>query len=446
VRASTELNRSRTGTAASRDEQPKKERRRRVLAYYTHAIVTFHTFGIPLSAGLTLEYFYNSLFLAVPLKHLSLVVGIQWLGIFALGDLAALTYRWKHWRWSYLAVNLVLVLCYGVMARGAKPWGLSMSMRALSSLCLGFLRSMTLRCLASHYNGNFSDVSMQSGAAALLGALVHSLVGWIFLRMDNDRGLAWANFYIVLFTLMPTLGGLFPATNHVGTEDDTSKRDRPIPRLMHRKSTRAMQSLPGKFGVQTDSALDTVGDCTLLGGLCLIFAYVVAWPMFFPLLLSSRPLYEYPDYAAYWMLGTFGAGALTASFFARSCPRRGLGAVNTFTAASIFAGCLLIIAAWVVNFWVWGIISVLYGLCLGPLIALHVKVFDLLCRYWTKRRPSPFGLGIFAFGGISVVGLMIQSLGDGSVALTVSGVVMLVGGCFMAVGRWLKYPTKYVVI
>ncbi|KAF2449165.1 hypothetical protein P171DRAFT_480270 [Karstenula rhodostoma CBS 690.94] len=445
-RTSTELNRRRRGTATAGDEQPNKDRTRRVLAYYTHAVVTFHTFGIPLSAGLTLEYYHNSLFLETRLSQISLIVGIQWLGIFALEDLAWRAYRWKHWRWTYMAVSLVLVLCHGIIARDAKPWGLSLVMRALTGFCLGFLRSMTLRCLASHYNDNAAEVSMQGGAAGLLGALVHSLVAWTFLRMDNYKGLAWANFYVVLFTLVPTLGGLFPAREQESTDGDTPKRDRQIPRLMHRKSTRATQSLPGKFGMQRNTSLDIIDDCFLLIGLLLVFAHVVVWPIFFPLLLSSRPLYEYPDFAAYWLLGTFGAGALTAAFFARPWPRRGLGVVNTFTAAAILAGSLLIIAAWVANFWVWGIISVLYGLCLGPLLALHMKVFDLLCKYWTKTRLFPFGLGIVVFGGVSVAGLMIQDLGSGSVALTVSGVVMLLGGCCMAVGRWLKYPTKYVVI
>lgn len=445
-RASTEVSRRQTGAAATRDEQPNKDGTRRVLAYYTHAVVTFHTFGIPLSAGLTLEYYYNSLFPTTPLSQLSLIVGIQWLGIFALGDLAWCAYRWKHWRWTYLAVSLMLVLCHAVMARGVNPWGLLLGMRLITGLCLGFLRSMTLRCLASHYNGNTAEVSTQSGAAAFLGALVHSLVAWSFLRMDNYKGLAWTHFYIVLFTLPPTVGGLFPARDQESTEGNISKRDPQIPRLMHRKSTRALQSLPGKFGIQKKFSLDIIGDCLLLAGLFLVFAHVFVWPIFFPLLLPSRPLYEYPDLAAYWLLGTFGAGALTAAFSARPWPRRGLGVVNTFTTAAILAGSLLIIAAWVVNFWVWGVISILYGICLGPLLALHRKVFDLLCKYWTKMRLFPFGLGVVAFGGVSVAGLMIQNLGSGSVALTVSGVVMLLGGCCMAIGRWLKYPTKYVVI
>lgn len=445
-RPSTVFNRSQAGTAASQDEQPKKDRRRRVLAYYTHAIVTFHTFGIPLSTGLTLEYYHNSLFLTTPLKQLSLVVAIQWVGIFALEQVAAGTYRWKHWRWSYFAVSLVVILSHVVMARGARPWGLSMGMRALTGLCLGFLRSMTLRCLASHYKNNITEVSMQSGAAGLLGALVHSAVAWSFLRMDDYKSLAWANFYIVLFTVGPTLGGLFPATEHEIVEADASKHSRSIPRLRHRKSTRANHSLPGKFGTQTNSALTTIGDCCLLVGYFLVFAFIFVWPTFFPLLLSSRPINEYPEYAAYWVMGTFGAGTLTTAFFAHSWPRRGLGVVNTFTAAAILAGCLSIIAAWVIHFWVWGVISVLYGLCLGPLLALHRKVFDLLCKYWTRMRLFPAGLGVVAFGGISVAGLMIQSSGGGSVALTVSGAVMLAGGCCMAFGKWLRYPAKYVVI
>ncbi|KAF9741135.1 hypothetical protein PMIN01_00674 [Paraphaeosphaeria minitans] len=444
-RASTEVSRRQTGTATARDEQSNKDRTRRVLAYYAHAILMFHAFGIPLSAGLTLEYYYNSLFLTTPLSQLTLMVGIQWLGIFALGPLAWCAYRWKHWRWTYLAVSLVLVLCHAVIARSAKPWGLSLGMRALTGLCLGFLRSMTLRCLASHYNGNTAEVSTQSGAAAPLGALVHSLVAWAFLRMDNYKALAWANFFIVLFTLAPTLGGLFPAREQESPEGDAQKRNPQIPRLVHKRPTSAMQALPGKLGIQKNPGIDIIGDCLLIAGLFLVFAYVIVWPVFFALLLSSRPLYEYPDFAVYWLLGSFGAASLTAAFFAHPWPRRELGVVNTFTAAAIIAGALLIVAAWVVNFWVWGILSVLYGLCLGPILALYRKVFDLICKCWTKMRLFPDGLGIVAFGGISVVGLMIETLGNGSVALMVSGVVVLLGGCCMAVGRWLKYPTKYIV-
>lgn len=445
-RVSTESSRRQTGTAATRNEQHDKDRTRRVLTYYTHAIVTFHTFGIPLSAGLTLEYYYNSLFVTTPLSQLVLVVGIQWIGIFAMEMLAWWSYEWKHWRWSYLAVSLMLVLCHGVMAQGARPWGLSLGMRALSGICLGFLRSMTLCCLASHYNGNIAEISTQSGGAALLGALVHSLVAWSFFRRDNYKGFAWAQFYIVLFTLAPTIGGLFPAREQDDTEDRTAKQDPQRPRLMHRRSSTAMHALPGKFGIPKKTSLDIAGDCLLLAGFFLVFTYVFVWPVFFPLLLSNRPIYEFPDFAAYWLLGAFGAGTLTAAFFAHPCPRRGLGIINTFTAASIIAGCLLIIAAWVLNFWIWGIITIIYGLCLGPLLALHRKVFDLLCMYWTKMSLFPAGLGVLALAGIGVVALMIESSGSSSVALTVSGAVMLLGGVCLAVGRWVKYPTRYVVI
>jgi hypothetical protein len=66
--------------------------------------------------------------------------------------------------------------------------------------------------------------------------------------------------------------------------------------------------------------------------------------------------------------------------------------------------------------------------------------------YWKKAGVLSTSLGFAVFGGISLAGLMIQKSGGGSIALTVSGVAMIVGGGCMAVGRWLKYPTKYVVI
>lgn len=446
-RPSTELNKSQASAADSRDKQFKKDRRRRVLAYYTHAIVAFHAFGFPLSGGLILEYFHNSLFLTTPLRYISVTVAIQWVGTFAMEPLAAATYRWKHWRWCYFAVSVALVLCHAVMARGVYPWGLSLGMRALVGLCLGFMRSTTLYCLASHYNDDIAGVSMQSGAASMAGALVHSLVVWSYLRVHEYRCMAWAAFYIVLFTLVPTLGGLFPATMQENTGIDNPKRPGiSIPRLGHRKSTQTTQSQLGRNSTQVNSTLSNIGDYCLLYGYSLVFAYMFVWPIFFPLLLSSRPIYAFPEYTTFWLLGTFGAGIVTAAVFARAWPGRELGVMNAFTAAAIFAGCLVIIAAWLVDFWSWGLVSVMYGLCLGPLLALHRKVFELICRYQRRVRFLSAGLGVVAFGGVSITGLMIQASGNGSIALTISGAMMLVGGLCMGLGRWLKYPTKYVVI
>ncbi|KAF1964504.1 hypothetical protein BU23DRAFT_604757 [Bimuria novae-zelandiae CBS 107.79] len=447
-RPSTEISRSQTATATAQDDQAKQDKTRRVIAYYTHALVTLHAFGIPLSAGLTLEYYFNNCFVTTPLANLGLIFGIQWIGIFAMEPLAAVMFRWKHWRRASISVAVITVLCHAVMARGTRLWTLTLGMRALLGVCLGFLRSVTLRCLASHYNDDIAGSSMQSGAAAMLGAVFYSLIAWVFLRRDNYKNLAWANFYIVLFTLTPALAGLFraPMLENIAAGIPRQKRSMPI--LRHHKSARTMQSQHEfeEAVTQTNPKLALVANSCSLGGYVLIFAFVFVWPTFFPLLFSSRPIYEYPEYADYWLIGSFAAATFTATLFAHPWPRRGLGVVNAFTAAGIFAGSLLLIAAWTPNFWVWGVISVLYGFCLGPLLALHRKVLDLSCKYRTTTVPFPAGLGILAFGGIGLSSFMIQKSGSGSLALTVSGAAMVVGGCCMMVGSWLKYPKKYVVI
>lgn len=445
-RSFTDIDRSQVSTAIPQAKQAKQDRRRRVIAYYTHAVVNFHTFGIPLSGGLILEYCYNGLFLTVPLDHLALVCAIQWIGIFAMEWLAASAFEWKHWRWVSVSVTVVFLLCQAILARGARPWTLALGMRALEGFCLGFLRSTALQCLASHYNDNIAAVSMQSGAAAMLGTLIYSLMAWAFLRKGDYKKLAWAEFYIALFGLSPALAGFFLASRVDESEVRLPRKERSIPRLRHRSEKIEMR-------LQTDQGLlrrklkyPHIEDYFLISGLFLIVAFQFVWPTFFPLLFTSFPIYEYPEYASYWFFTTFIAATITSTFFARPWPRRGLGVVNTFAAAGIFAGSSVLVAAWVPNFWIWGVVCVVYGLCLGPLLALHRKVFDLLGMYWKKAGILSTSLGFAVFGGISLAGLMIQKSGGGSIALTVSGVAMIVGGGCMAVGRWLKYPTKYVVI
>lgn len=361
-RLSPEISRSQAGKSTSQNELNRQDRKRRVIAYYTHALVTFHTFGIPLSAGLTLEYYYNTLFVTTSLKNLVLIFGIQWVGIFAMELLAAGVFRWKHWRWASIGVTIMIIVCHGVMARAAKMWTVALGMHAVVGLCLGFLRSVTMRCLSSHYNNDVAAVSVQSGAAAMLGALVYSLVAWSFLRVDKYQKLAWANFYIVLFVLSPAIAGLFKATK-LNNKSVTPKHERLVPRLRHRKSTQAIQLQSEVRPVRRNSKTSLFGDGCFLGGYFLVVAFAFVWPTFLPLLFTSRPLYEYPEFAAFWLFGLFSAAAMSATLFTSSWPRRGVGVVNTFAAAGIFAGALLIIAAWAANFWIWGLISVLYGLC-----------------------------------------------------------------------------------
>ena len=443
---STEINSSEAGTAISQVEQVKQDTRRRVIAYYTYAVVTFHTLGIPLSAGLTLEFYYNELFPTVPLDYLALIFGIQWIGIFAVGWFAASAFKWKHWRWVSVSIAMVLLLCQAILARGARPWVLVLGMRALEGLCLGYLRSTALQCLASHYNNNIAAVSMQSGAAAMLGSLFYSLISWVYLRNGNYLKSSWTNFYIALFGLFPALAGFFLASRPNNGEDAPSNHERSPPRLRHPNSTIPVQ-LQTHQSILCRKLRDAhIEDCFFVAGFFLIFAFVIVWPTFFPLLFTNLSIREYPEYATYWFLATLNAATMTSILFARPWPRRGLGVVNAFTAAGIFAGSLVLIAAWIPNFWIWGVVSVLYGLCLGPLLALHRKVFDLTCNYWHKTELLLASLGVAVFGGISLTGFIIEKLGGASMALTVSGAAMVVGGGCMAAGRWLKYPTKYVVI
>ena len=398
-----------------------------------------------MSDGVVLEYCYNNLLPGTLISEIALIFGIQWVGMFAMEWLVVRIFRWKHWRWASVSVMIIIILCHSVIARRSRPWTLLLGIHALEGFCLGFLRSTSLRCLASHYNDDIAAVSMQSGAAAMLGGLFYTAIAWIFLRTDSYKGMAWARFYVVLFTFSPALTGFFQASK-LDDQARNLKRRQSIPKIRHHKWAPTAQSEAEKQATQQNPTYDGLGTDLLFGGYFLIFTFVFVWPTFFPLLFTNRPIHEFPEYAAYWIFGTFAAATITSTLFARPWPHRGLGVVNVFTSAGIFAGCLVIIAAWIPSFWVWGIVSVLYGLCLGPLLTLHRKVFDFLCKYWTSAKFFSAGLGIFALCGVSIAGFVVQRYGDAAVALTVSGGVMVVGGFCMAVGRGLKYPVRYVVI
>lgn len=432
---------SRKGASASQTNDARSSRTRRVLAYYAHAIITFHTYGIPLSSGLHLEYYFNTLFPTQPLEYLSLIVGIQYVGLFGMDELAAYAYKWKHWYWTIIGAATAFLFSQAAML-GAKPWwGLFLS-RMLSGICLGYLRSLSLRCLASHYRNDVAFVSKQSGAASMAGGLVHSLVAWAMLREGKFHGLLKVNIGMTVPTLFLALACMSRAS---GSDAEAPKRVGKLT-LRHRQSS---SQIPLQWERQGPKGHPTLADSFLVSGYLIVFFSVFVWPTFFPLLVCSQPMYKFPEYASRWMFGMFTAAIPTAIWFAHERPNLGIGVVNTFTASAIFAGFLVLTASIVQNAWVWGFIGVLYGLCLGPIVALHKKVLDIMLRDrdgWAERTLTSVAMGIAAFGGISFAGVLIPLTGSPLAALLVSGVVMILGGVCISVGRWLKYPARYVVV
>jgi len=441
ARGSTSESRAQTSAKDSNTNSPrhqaKRDIRNRVIAYYVHAVVAFDAYGIPLSSGPYLEYYYNTLCPTTRLTHLALIFGVQYFGTFAAESWAIFFYGGKHWRWSFYCACAFAVLCQLLAAFPfSKHWGINLAVRGLSGIFLGYLRGMSLLCLASHYHDNVAVVSMQSGAAAMAGAAVHSIVATLFFRDRHYRQLTWVNFGIVALSLTLSIPFMNKSIKQISTSSD-----------LKRNQSLALHSTP-----QTSRHAHNAGILFTIGYL-LIFFTAFVWPTFFPLLFSSHPIYEFPYQATHWLLALFGAAALASAYIGSLHLQRHLGAVNTFTAASVYAGLILLAAAWNPGFWVWGILTVLYGFCLPAILVLHTKVVAVFLGReprrgwrWLGVHGFAFGRGVAILAGIGVAGMFIEATGRADVILGYCGGLLLVGGAMVGAARFCRYSERYVVV
>ncbi|KAF1957213.1 hypothetical protein CC80DRAFT_387915, partial [Byssothecium circinans] len=216
---------------------------------------------------------------------------------------------------------------------------------------LGFLKSMGLLVLASHYKNNVALASMQSGFAALTGAAIYTPIIHFGLSRDNTVVAGISQFGISLGTLMLASCMI-----------RRSRRYDFIPTPETSSSSRHHQPTTQKSHlIFTLSYFPT-------------FSALFIYPTFFPLLFTSAPSVSTPLAAILWSTCSLLAGAVSAAYFTSDFCRHRLGPVNTYIAFCILAGLALVNPAWMPYPLVLGPACVVYCVCLGPLLGLCGKV------------------------------------------------------------------------
>jgi hypothetical protein len=414
-------NLSRVNTIRSQKLPKDRDRhqgRRRVFAYYGHALIVFNVYGIPLSFGPYLEYYYNSRFPTTSFDQLTTIPACQILCIFSVSALAPQLYRCGTF-YSALPAGILIAICFAISPIFDKWWLVLIIRGIFMGSMLGILRGVGLLCLASHYRNNFPLVSTQSGVAAMVGAASYTLLAWAGLRHDHYKALEMANFGLSLSTLLVATVLL--------------QKARLCPNL-------------ALITAQPERTPRKPGNIMFHAGYLFVFFSSFLWPIFAVVLVSSSPSNQFPEFGAYVLLSTFAAGVVSSIYSGSAFARRKLGPLNIFISSSIVAGCCTLSPVWAPYYYIslaWGC---LYGLMLGSLLTLHIKVTTVFHGSGTSYHPDMLWgfqvvsilTGLCAGAGTSLAGVFVSTNGDFKVVFTVCGGLMVVGGGLMGWGRWKR--------
>ncbi|KAF1922975.1 uncharacterized protein M421DRAFT_335689 [Didymella exigua CBS 183.55] len=400
-----------------------KPSRDRAHTYAAHALNLFNVYGIPLTSGIWLEYYFTSSRPSISLLAVSSVFGTQLacLGL-ATSTTLRLHHRPKYWRVYMLIGTLFVCGAHLGLLVTSDLWVLVLCQGALTGLGLGMLGAVSLRVLSTHYKHNVAVTSTLCGSAGFFGAIVHSTLTWICLRTDNPglaHGLA-----LSLLTLT-----LFPALLLARPGDYKSLQPRQ-PNRDALPSTSSWRVYP-------------VSPAMLLTTTALLIP-----PLHLPLLLTRHPGPNRADAGLYTLLTLYGTAVLTSAFVPRIPPRR-LSSSTLCGVAGVVAGAATVPLVWMQSLGVAVPCAAVYGAALGCVAVLWVTVFSRCVEAF--RAGGVGGLvdvcglvaGLSAAGGVVGAAALLQGLESGVEVLlgvVVGGLVL--GGLGMGgrdfVRRWKR--------
>jgi hypothetical protein len=297
---------------------------------------------------------------------------------------------------------------------------------------LGTLFTLSTLVLSTHYRFNLPLVSMQSGAMGFLGAIVHTIVARQ--RSGTVRYVPAANAGLLLGTSLVAYGLMRRV------EEDT-----PLNRF---SSALKLPSSISKIRKERGTILFVLGYM-------LVFSSIFIFPVYIVAILTQSPSLITPQRGTWILATTFATAACSACISANPTARKRLGPVNTFIAACLFSSASSLVPAFIPSFRSGLVGGAAYGLGLGAILALHVKVTTVFHGekvVWHPDMPARAALlmalgGGSAFAGILVSAIVIESMQNGVriVACVTAGCLGL-GGVMVAVGRWRRCGRFWVAI
>jgi hypothetical protein len=411
--------------------------RHRNRAVWAQALVLFNVVGIPLSHGVYVEYYYTTALPKHNLSALCIIPALHILCLMAMPMLVGWLYHLRGQRSGWRIVFFVAMMtafCVQLPLQWMKSYVLIMVFQGpLLGAALGTLFTLSTLVLCSHYQFNLPLVSMQSGSMGFAGAITYSMVARL--------GLGARGHFAPAATAGILLGTLLMAYFLIQRvrEDDLP------PHTPVSQSEMTLPKSPAKI-------IKEPGTACFISGYILIFFSIFTYPIYILITLTQPPTLNTTPWP---LITTLATAALSACISANPRFRTRLDPVDTFTLAAIFAGAASILPAWMPNLPITLACSAAYGIGLGAILSLHVKVTTVFHSenvVWHPDMPARAAImmalgGVSAFAGLLVSAMVMEGM-DGGTRL-VSGVAaggLGLGGCLIAVARWRRCGRFYVAI
>lgn len=438
-------------TTSPQDAQAKVEAQAQQLAKYVRhrnravwaqALVLFNVVGIPFSHGVYLEYYYTTALSTSKLNALAVIPALQILCILGTPIIVGWLYYWRGqrsgWRIAFF-VTTILAVCVQLPLQWVDSYVLTMILQGpLLGASLGTLFTLSTLVLSSHYQFNLPLVSMQSGFMGFFGAIIYTLVA------RQGLGTRGAGHYAPAATAGILAGTLLTAYF-----------------LIRRVKESDFQ--PGihssqfaiKFPKDIGRIFKEQGTIWFLLGYMLVFFALFIFPIYIVVVLTQQPALVSPDTGAWVLITMFATAALSACISANVCFRERLGPVDNFIASSIIVGAASLLPTWMPSFLSALVCGAVYGIGLGAIIALHIKVTTAFYKekvVWHQDMPARVAIvmvlgGCSAFAGLLVSAFVIENMENGVRIVTcVATGCLVVGGILIAFARWQRCGKFYVSI
>lgn len=408
-------------------------------AVWAQALVLFNVVGLTLSQGVYVEHYYTIVLPSRKLSSLSVIPASQILCLSITPLLAGLAYHWRGRRsgWKVLFFLAILV---GFGAQLALQWVKSYTVMVILQglvlgAALGTMFTLSTLVLGSHYEFNLPLISMQGGFMGFIGAVVYTTIARqglsarIFVPIANGG--------IMLATLCTAL--LLIRRVEVNESSPGTK--------VSQKAMVFPQGLSKIFKEQ-GTCLFYLGDGLVFFGLLTFLTYIIA-------ILSQPPALIGPERGALVLLTMYSFSAFSACIGANPRFRKRLGPVDTFIVASLFASVASIVPAWTPSLTAGLVCGGAYGISLGVVFALHIKVSTVFHHekmVWHPDMPARVAImialcGSSAFAGLLGSAFIVETMREGVKIVTcMAAGCMLLGGSVIAIARWRRCGKFYVAI
>jgi hypothetical protein len=395
----------------------------RVRTYSAHALILFKTYGLPLSSGIWLEYYFTSLFPSTSLLAISSIFATQ-LACLGLATLpAAYLYR-RYPRYAQLQIYLGLgTVCggwLGVVVRGEAWWVLLLCQGALMGFGLGVLGAVGIGLVSTHYKRDLGTVSTQCGTAGFAGAVVYTALTWMLLRRDQAKLAHGVTVAIASGTLLFAIFLARPCDTMTSVV------------VHHSLPTGVVRH--GRVGLTYFVLLSAT-----------LFAPSFLVVLIFSPLLLGRTLTSYrADFGPYVLLTLYSTAAISSLFAAKIPPIR-LSPTTLFVASTFLTGVAIMPIIWMPTLYIAIPCYAVFGVRLGNISTLWIKMLAWFLDGDGEKRLGRVVCTVLAVGGFGVGGgvvgaaAMLQSMKIGvEVVLGIAAGCLILGGLVVWAGATRK--------